>query len=78
MTDISSFSNFSALQFSDDTGNAIDMVVDIAGTGTALPFTATANDSMDYGRQIYTAALNGTYGPVADYVPPVTESVILP
>ena len=35
-----------------------------------LPFTASANDVEAHGRGIFADLIAGTYGPIADYVPP--------
>lgn len=56
--------------YNDDTGNAVFLYVKFEEFEEELPFTATNYDVMDYGRQIYTNAVSGMYGPVAPYVPP--------
>jgi ASC-1-like (ASCH) protein len=35
-----------------------------------LPFSATLEDAMEYGRDIYTQAKNGEFGEILAYVPP--------
>lgn len=70
MTTLDSFSNIQSPVYVDNTGNLIDIIVDIDGLGSAMPFTASANDSTDYGRQLFQNAVSGIYGPVGPYVPP--------
>ena len=36
----------------------------------ALPFGARADDSMDYGRQLFADLVAGKYGAIAEYSPP--------
>jgi hypothetical protein len=40
-----------------------------------IPFTATPDDPMDYGREIYDACINGEHGEIAEYVPPEIDYV---
>jgi hypothetical protein len=40
-----------------------------------LPFTAHPNDVEEHGKDIYTRAINGEFGAIADYVPPTTEQL---
>jgi hypothetical protein len=48
----------------------IDLIIKWDEIPEELPFTASPNDVVDYGRQIYAAAAEGQYGPVAAYTPP--------
>jgi hypothetical protein len=36
-----------------------------------IPFAATNYDPEPYGRQLFTDLVNGVYGPIAPYVPPL-------
>ena len=51
----------------------------LLGTETlaAMPFTATPDDSTDYGPEIYQRAVAGDFGEIAAYEPP-TEAALLP
>jgi hypothetical protein len=49
---------------------AINCVLISIATGEQFPFTATPNDPMGYGRQLYADLDAGVYGPVAPYVAP--------
>lgn len=68
--DVSSFRNIRNLKFSDESGYSIDLIADIDGVGDNIPFTADDADPESYGHEIYAAAVNGIYGPVAPYTPP--------
>lgn len=64
--------------YANATGTEIDMMVKFVEMANVLPFTATPEDPMPYGRELYANALTGKYGPIAPYVPPpqpVTEGV---
>jgi hypothetical protein len=49
--------------------SAVDVDVFHAEHGW-IPFTATPNDSVDYGRVLFQAAIDGEFGEIADYVEP--------
>ncbi|ECQ1753426.1 hypothetical protein FYX41_17810 [Salmonella enterica subsp. enterica] len=68
MITFKSFYNITNPQFSDGTGYRIDLIVDIVGLSSSVPFTAAYGDPETYGHQLYEAALNGEYGEVAPYV----------
>jgi hypothetical protein len=38
--------------------------------GLKMEFFASPTDPMDYGRNTYQLAIEGHYGPIADYTPP--------
>lgn len=40
-----------------------------------IPFTATPDDPMDYGREIYDSCIKGEYGEIAEYIPPEIDYV---
>lgn len=48
---------------------------DRQGNPISLPFTATPNDPMSYGQELWAALIAGEYGAIAPYVapPPSTE-----
>lgn len=68
--DISKFSNINTLIYSRADNTTINMVADIDGVGEGIPFTASANDPEQTGRDIYAHAVAGEYGAVAAYIPP--------
>jgi hypothetical protein len=49
-------------------GNHIDCILDVVGRGE-IPFTASATDPMDYGRQLHAEIVSGSV-PIGAYVPP--------
>lgn len=49
----------------------------VTETLAAMPFTATPEDSTDYGPEIYQRAVAGDFGEIAAYEPP-TEAALLP
>ena len=49
----------------------IDLVIKWDTVNRELPFTASPDDVEEYGRQIFAAAKEGAFGPVAEYIPPV-------
>lgn len=53
----------------------IDCIIKTDHILEELPFTANPNDVEEHGRLIYAAAMNGEYGPIAEYVspPPLPE-----
>jgi len=48
----------------------IDMMYQFSNLPAPVPFTASQNDPMEYGRNIFAAAVAGNYGPIAPYTPP--------
>lgn len=70
LLNIDDFKQISSPKFSAECGNYIDIVCDINGVGEGISFTASLNDPMAYGRELYSNALNGEYGEVAPYIPP--------
>ena len=51
----------------------IDLTIKWDGINEELPFTASPIDCEAHGRAIFEAAFTGKFGPVAEYVPPVTN-----
>lgn len=49
----------------------IDMDVVFRHLGEApMPFTASPNDTAEYGRELFARAIKGDFGPIAPYQPP--------
>ncbi len=57
--------------------NQISMNVDFEGLGI-VPFLATLDDVEDHGRDLYTRALAGDFGPIAPYAPPPEPPAPIP
>lgn len=53
-----------------ESGN-IDLTVLFAEIGEPVPFTASMHDTEPHGRELYTRAMQGEFGPVAPYQAPV-------
>lgn len=53
----------------------INLMVQFSGITGEIPFTASANDNEQHGKDIFAAAAAGTYGPVAPYVAPTITLV---
>jgi predicted metal-binding protein len=47
----------------------IDLTIKCVEINEELPFTATPDDCEEYGRAIFSAAVAGAYGAVAEFVP---------
>ena len=60
--------------YANEEGSAINLMVKFVEMTDILPFTATPNDSEEYGRQLYADAVTGKYGAVGPYVPPAQPS----
>lgn len=50
----------------------IDLVVTFDGVNGEIPFHAHPSDTEKHGRELYTRALSGEFGPVLPYVAPPT------
>ncbi|EAS0134764.1 hypothetical protein E7V31_18825 [Salmonella enterica] len=61
---ISAFSNIRSPDNLVNTATTVDLTCDIAGVGTDLLFTASPDDSEEYGRKLYANAMAGAYGEV--------------
>lgn len=48
----------------------IDIDIQIDGMAGYIPFTADPNDPEPHGRELFTLAVAGEFGPIAAYVPP--------
>ncbi|POA21519.1 hypothetical protein C1886_04395 [Pseudomonas sp. FW300-N1A1] len=55
---------------------AINLLLVAVGLG-AMPFTATPDDSTDYGPEIFQRAVAGDFGEIAAYEPP-SDAALLP
>lgn len=51
----------------------ISLMVNFSGMGE-IPFGASPNDSEAHGRELFTRAITGDYGPITPYVAPVPTS----
>ncbi|WP_370610886.1 hypothetical protein [Klebsiella aerogenes] len=69
--DITQFSNIHSPAFTDGSGQYIDVVADIEGIGQSVTFTASQTDRETHGRELWQNAMNGDYGDIAAYAPPV-------
>jgi hypothetical protein len=67
-------SNAKAPKWANENRTAIDLTVTIDGIGE-VPFTASADDVEEHGRQLFAQASAGDFGAVGDYVPPPGLSV---
>ena len=67
-------SNINSPRYSNAESTAITVNLDIESptlTKSNIPFTATPDDTTDYGPDIYQRALAGEFGEIAEYVAPV-------
>ena len=48
---------------------AIDLIVLFQEIGEEVPFTASLTDTEPHGREIFTRAVQGEFGPIAPYIP---------
>lgn len=48
----------------------IDLIIKWENIDGEFPFTASPNDCEAHGKQIFKLASEGTYGEIAEYVPP--------
>ncbi len=55
-------------------GDTVDVIVVTKEFGT-IPYTCAANDSTEYGQQIWEDLQSGEHGPIAPYVAPATPPV---
>ncbi|MFB5948379.1 hypothetical protein [Klebsiella pasteurii] len=64
-------SNINSPRYANADNTAITVNMDIDNIGEDIPFTATPDDSTDYGPDIYKRALAGEYGDIAAYIAPI-------
>lgn len=62
-------------KWSNATRTSIDITICWDAWDTEFPFTATENDPEEHGRDIYSLALAGEYGVVAEFTPPTPDSL---
>lgn len=62
---INVYSTVTNLKWTSNANVTINCDVFFYRFNTFLPFTASANDSTDYGREIHARCLAGDYGPIA-------------
>jgi hypothetical protein len=55
--------------YANEANTIINLMVKFVEMKDALLFTATPDDVMEYGRQLYNNAVSGQYGTIAPYVP---------
>ena len=55
--------------YSDSSGDRVDCIVEFDGVGE-VPFTASYNDDVGHGVDIYNECVNGDYGEVGAYTAP--------
>lgn len=60
--------------FGNAEGTSITLRVKFREFNEALPFAATAYDSMPHGVDIYNRAIAGEFGAIAPFVPPEEEA----
>lgn len=53
----------------------IDLTIKWDAIDEELPFSASPNDPEVHGRAIFAAAVEGKYGPIAEYTPPPLEQL---
>ena len=56
--------------YADQSGLIIDCVI-VLDDDSEIPFAAASDDCTDYGVEIYNKCVNGDYGAVSEYIPPV-------
>lgn len=61
-------------QWIDAEHTKIDLIVKFSHINDEVPFTADPNDCEAHGRDLFTRALAGEFGEVAEYVPPPPPS----
>jgi hypothetical protein len=66
----------SNLQWADAAHSCIDMIVKFTSLQQEVPFTANPLDNELHGRFLYSNAIAGTYGPIADYTPAGSNSML--
>ncbi|MGO4003741.1 tail fiber assembly protein [Pseudomonas fluorescens] len=70
------YTDVSNPQWANAEHSAINLLL-VTETLASMPFTATPDDSTNYGPEIYQRAVAGDFGEIADYEPP-TDAALLP
>ena len=55
--------------YANEANTTINLMVKFVEMEGVLLFTATADDVMEYGRQLHKNAVSGEYGTIAPYIP---------
>ena len=61
------YTSVTNVKYANANGDAVDCIVTSVEFGE-IPFTASPNDVEAYGREIYSKAINGDFGTIADFV----------
>jgi hypothetical protein len=59
--------------YSSEDGQTIDLKVKFYEFAEEMGFGATPHDPMPYGVELYNRAVAGDFGPIAPYVPPLSQ-----
>jgi hypothetical protein len=62
-------------RWTDAEHTTVDVIARFAEIDDDLPFTATPWDTEAHGQEIYTKAVAGEYGEIAEYIPPSDEEL---
>ncbi|MFX2611942.1 hypothetical protein [Enterobacter mori] len=73
--DITIFKNIRGLVLANVSNTVVNPSFDVEGIGTSIPFTATADDSEEHGRQLFQNTVDGMFGAVS-LLPPPAEAEI--
>jgi hypothetical protein len=66
------YQNVNSLVWADKDSTMINCKVTFTSMiGMEIPFTASPKDPEAHGREIYERAINGEFGPIAEYVEPI-------
>lgn len=63
--------NVQNLVWNDVNKTSFDCIIELYGIESAIPFTATSNDTSSHGKEIYNKGLNGDFGIIAEYIEPI-------
>ena len=64
-------------QWTSNANITIDCLVFFNHLGCEVPFTASETDCTEHGRTIYSECIEGKYGTIAEYTPPLIRPNIL-
>lgn len=62
--------NVTSPKYSTSDNSAVDCLISLDDSAPSIPFTASANDSEQHGRDLYAELTAGIHGPVAAYTAP--------
>lgn len=77
MITIDKFKNIKNPRYSNFQQSSIDITCDIEGVGESIDFTASLNDSAQYGRELYDKAKNGEYGEVSAFIKQESNDTVM-